>query len=325
MQSSSRTNSSAARGAPPPAAYDPVRVAADLVLRAVAAGGAGRAFLLRRARGAAMELPAGAESRLIRRVVEAFDSGTSARERGCTLLAWAGYVEARHRLGEAGRILELALRLEPTDGDLALHRARIARKAGDAGRAAALYERVRLGRSTAPHLDRMAEIGQALLAAEPEAALACAARGALAAGDPEAAAVAQEERARVRRATGRVGAALRSYATAAARFSDPVDRGRIGHEVADMLVAAGDADAARVVLLATARVAHPDQVERVWGRLGELSQAIGDELGARRWRGARPIGLVALGPPRHRSPAGASGRTARLERRLAGWIGRLAD
>lgn len=305
-------------GAPAPDALH-VDAAVRMVLDAARGGAGSPDFVVRRARLEVGRLPAGAGRSLMARVLDVTtDPAGSGADRACALLEWAGHLEGRRRLPDAAAALELARDTRPDDAELALHAARVARKSGDLPRARELYDRVRAVDGGSGHLSRMAGVGHALLADDPAAALGGVLRAALAAGDREAAAVAQEERARARAAAGDVGGALRDFALAGVRFRDPVDRGRIGHEAADLLVAAGDPLAARRALLEAEAVCHPDQAAHAHTRLRAISRALGDELGRRRWADAAPGRLVSLCPPRRDAGSGP-GWTPRLDR----WIARL--
>lgn len=157
-----------------------------------------------------------------------------------------------------------------------------------------LYQEVRRLAGDDAHLGRMAGVGEALLTAEPVPALGRALRTAVRAGDVEAAAVAQEERAHARRTSGDRGGALRDYLVASARYQDPVDRARVLHAAADLLTAAGDLLGAREVLLLAVDEGRPEQRVHARSRLHALSRALGDELGRRRWIGQKGTPLVSL-------------------------------
>lgn len=256
-----------------------------------------RSFLARRARHEVAGLPSGPERTFLRRALEAHLPRESGHPGASgALLGWAGFLESRRRLTEAADVLSLARRLEPDDPELLLHQARVARKGDRPERAARLYRSLRDREGVPPHLARMAGIGAALLGADPEARLSRAIRRALRAGDREAAAVGLEERARLRRRHGDPAGALRDYGAALLRFRDPVDRGRVGHELADLCLAEGSVQAAREVLLEVERFAHPAQAARAASRLFTISLALGDEVGCRRWRDSRASGFVSLAP-----------------------------
>lgn len=287
-----------------------------LVLRAVQAPERDRRFLFRRAADEIRQHSAEPEASYLRRVLESYESDRASRSD--VLLELAGYLESRGRLEEASEVLELAMALDPEDAEFLLHAARVARKSGSGRRARVLYQEVIRAARENGHLCRMAEIGLSLLDPDPESALGREIRRALAEGDNVAAAVAQEERARARRDRGDVAGAIRDYAVAAVRFADPADLGRIGHEATDMLMLGGDLMGARGALLEVERRALPRQSDRARARLLEVSRALGDELGARRWAesSARPS-LVSL------STSARAGSRPGPVMRLEDWIRRL--
>jgi len=306
---------------------DPVVEVGRLVLAAVTATvGEGEAeapgFLRRRAGREISGLPAGAERRLLGKVVRALEAPQGDRDSVvCALLEWAGHLEARGHLAEAEGVIVRARRICPSDPELLLHQGRIARKRGERQRAGRLYERVRRLDSAGGRLTRMAAVGRGMVGAgDGQTSLGEGLREARRAGDREAEAVAREERARLRRRRGELEAALRDYAVAAFRFRDPADRGRVGHEAADMLLAAGELGGARSVLRATEGAGHPREAERARVRLREVARSIGDELGIRRWAGRGAGDLVSLGPPPWKTSSSSEGpgekRKSRLRRNL---------
>jgi len=291
----------------------------ELVLRVLKEERRNEDFLTRRAHHAVESLPSGPERRHLHRVLRDVDAGREPSDRLPALVAWAGHLESRGLLDWASEVLRRARRLRPRDPALVIHEARVARKAGDVERARACYDRVAELDDGSGCLARMAEVGYALLVEDSGEALGRAMRRMVRAGDPEAAAVAQEARARLRRSQGEVEGALRDYAGAAVRYGDPVDVGRIGHEAADLLNAVGDPLAARRVLLATERLAHPAQAARARSRLLTLSRALDDQLGIRRWAEASPPALVSLVPRKPAEPGRShEARVDRLIRRIAG-------
>lgn len=301
-----------------PARRSEERDAGRLVLEAVR-GAQGRAFLLRRARREVEELPAGPMKRVLSRVLDAVKgSGTGPPSPGCALLEWAGRLEGRGQLQKAARVLDVAREGRPGDAELALHRARISRTAGEEERAVELYRRVRELDTDGGRLSRMAEVGLALLSLEPEKELGRTLRRSLDAGDEEAAAVAQEARARVRRRQSEVEGALRDYAIAALRFRDPADRGRIVHEATGLLLAVGELRAARRLLRTAVSTAHPEQAERARSRLRAVSRRLGDQVGVRRWREARRPPAREFPPVEGTLPAEGD-----LDERVRRWLGRL--
>ena len=292
-----------------------VDAAGRLVLRVLDRGGdRARPFLARRAEHAVRRLPEGPERRHLGHVLRAaLTLDADVDDRTVALVAWAGHLESRGLLDWAGTVYARARTLHPDDPELTLHAARVARKRGDIGAARALYRRVERLDDPSGRLARMAGIGQALLHDEPRAALGRALRTAVRAGDPEAAAVAQEARAALRRDVGEVDGALRDYLGAAVRYGHRADLGRVGHEAADMLLAARDPLAARELLLATVESAHPAQAERARARLHGIARTVGDDLGQRRWAEGHAPSLVSLslGPGRQ----GGGPSRARLVRR----------
>jgi tetratricopeptide (TPR) repeat protein len=211
------------------------------------------------------------------------------------LVEYACALERRCALGDASALLALAVELRPYDAATHLHAGRLARMTGDGERALAHYAAARACDGTDGHLARLARIGEATLAPDPERALGRAIRAAQEADDDEAAAVGLEWRATVRRRAGRHRAAGRDLCLAALRFSDAVDRGRVAHVLADIALAVGDVDAGREALLAALEAGERDQTDRARTRLHLLARDLGDELALRRWQPSRPTPLVSLG------------------------------
>lgn len=288
---------------------DPVAIqtAADircLVLEVLRdrSGTPGSTFRLRRAQAMAASLPTQAERDAVAGILSRFDvQEGDLEELPDALLCWAGELEARGLIDESCDVVQLSLGLRPSEAQMVLHAARLARKAGRAQQARALYDRVTELHPAAP-LSLMAEIGRALLSTAPESELGGVLRSAIEAGDPEAAGVAQHERARARRARGDIPGALRDYVTAGARYPDLIDRGLVGHEVADMLIMWGDLDGAREALLEVTRCGHPEQAGHARTRLHGIARGQGDQLGLRRFADAAPPKLVSLSPPARRRP-----------------------
>lgn len=274
-------------------------------------------FLHRRALAQVQKLPEGFEAALMDRILAGLSSGMG---EGLSipdlLLEWAGFLETRGRLSAAAVVLRTGSEVRPHDSEFLLHRARVARKAGHIDEARRLYRRIQERGDGPGRLHRMARVGSALLSEDPEPALGRALRMALRDGDREAAAVALEERARLRRRRSQTAAALRDYGAALLRFPDPVDKGRVGLELADVLLARNELNAARQVLLEVERLGHPDQAVLARGRLFCVSLALGDALGLRRWRHAHAPALVGL------TPAGRSGPT-KSRSRAGRWVGRF--
>jgi tetratricopeptide (TPR) repeat protein len=289
-------------------------------VRALAGGVAeARSFRIRRAEAELRAAPASNEGVVLARVLQSVaDEDVDRDERVGALLQWAGFLESRGRLDEAADILELARLESPSDAGLTLHAARVARKSGRSDDARALYRRVRVLDGENGSLGAMARVGEALLDPDPRQALGRALREAVRSGDREAAAVAQEERFRARRTAGDLRGALRDGLVAAARYRDSVDRGRVGHELADLLLGAGDLLGARRILLEVEARAHPDQAAWARSRLRDLSRRLGDEIGRRRWRDAPLPALISLTPAPRSRPDPAP-RVPRLGR----WLDRL--
>jgi tetratricopeptide (TPR) repeat protein len=249
------------------------------------------------------------------------DPGQDGDARTGCLLEWAGYHEGRCRFDEAAAILDRAVEERPTEMEPILGRARVARKGGDVERARSLYRRVRELAEGDEVLGELAAVGEAMVAADPEAALTRALGRLRSLPVPEATAVAHEARAQVRRREGRIGPALRDYLAAAVRFTDPMDRGRLGQEMADVLIGAGDPLAAREVLLQTLEYAHPRQLAGVQTRLRVLARSMGDDVGVRRWADAPKPEFVTLGLSRRQAPGGAPAPTR--VGRMSRWLDRL--
>ncbi|HEX2093609.1 MAG TPA: hypothetical protein VHG28_14480 [Longimicrobiaceae bacterium] len=274
--------------------------AGALVLRAVEqAADRGEAFhfVALRAEAEVAGLPRGGERSLLRRLLLVLleGEGEVAPERlAGPLVGYACELEATRRLPEAAAALELARSVTPDDAETALHAGRVARKLGDRERALELYRAARGLDRGSGQIARLAAIGEAVVSAEPERALSRVIREALRAGDAEAAAVGMEERARVRRAAGNRRGAARDLCFAAARFTDPVDRARVAHEVADVVVAAGDPLAAREALLVALEWGDAPQREHARARLHTLARDLGDQVGARRWRSAKRPALTSM-------------------------------
>jgi tetratricopeptide (TPR) repeat protein len=228
-------------------------------------------------------------------------------------LADYAYHLERNRLPEADAALALARDLAPQDAEIALHVGRVARKLGDAERAHAAYRAARDLDGATGEIARLAAIGEAAVSPDPDVALGRAIRWAIRAGDPEAAAVGLEERARVRRATGDRRGAARDLCRAALRFADGVDRARVAHALADVTLADSDPAAAREALLAAAAWGDPPQREHARARLHTLSRDLGDQVGMRRWRSSERPALVSLSLRPRAQGAGT------LAPRLAHW------
>lgn len=280
-------------------------------VQAALAGGDGVRFLAARALAELEALGAAPEARVLLALACRIGADPE-RERVAGLAAaYAGVLEESARHAEAAAVLELARALAPGDAGLALQAARIARKSGEPARARALYREAAalddcgsLDGAAGGRIARLARMGEALLAAEPERALSVSVREAVIAGDAQAAAVGLEERAGLRRSAGNWRGAARDLAVAALRYGAPVDRGRAAHLLADVALAAGDALAGREALLAALVVGDARQRELARARLRRLSRELGDRLGVRRWSGAggaAPLVALGLGPAARRA------------------------
>jgi len=298
--------------------------AGALVLRAVeqaAERAEGLAFVLARARMETDALPSGAERAILRRLLAHLDGGDAEPGRLLdSLVSYACELEKTRRLPEADAALSLARTLAPADAEAALHAGRVARKLGERERALELYRAARDLDGAEGAIARLAAIGEAVVSAHPEAGLARVIRRALRDGDAEAAAVGLEERARLRRSAGNRRGAARDLCLAAVRFTDPVDRARVAHELADVAVAAGDPLAAREALLVALEWGDAPQRDHARARLHTLARDLGDQVGARRWRSSRRPALASLslyrGAPARDSAAPRLARwRAALERR----------
>jgi hypothetical protein len=295
--------------------------AGALVLRAVgmaAAGETGAPFALRRAHAEEDTLPRSAESSILRRLLAAADLGVDAGLLAPALVSYACELERTHRLPEADAAVSLARELAPGDAATALHAGRIARRAGEAGRALGLYREARRLDGADGAITRLASVGEAVVSPSAQRELGRAIRAALRAGDSDAAAVGLEERARVRRAAGDRGGAMRDLAIAAARFAGAVDRARVAHELAGAALAAGDPLAAREALSAAVAWGDGEQQDHARSRLHTLSRDLGDQVGMRRWRASKRPALVSLSAYRPRPTArSAASRLARGREALA--------
>jgi tetratricopeptide (TPR) repeat protein len=277
-----------------------------LVLRyigSLATGGEEGTFLGRRAAEVVEGLSGGGERSLLRRLL-AF--GEARCEGMADLLSeYAAGLEGARRLAEAEVVMALACALQPRQADLALRAGRVARLRGEREQALGLYRRASELDAGDGSVARLAAIGEAVVSPAPEQALSTAIRKAVTGGDAEAAAVGLEERARVRRERGDRRGAARDLAVAAARFADPVDRGRIAHQLADLYVAGDDPHAAREALLFALSSGDASQRDHAKARLHTVSRDLGDQLGMRRWRSFKPPALVSLSS-RSGTPVAAS-------------------
>jgi hypothetical protein len=281
--------------------------AGALVLAAVE--GAQDEFVLRRARREVEGLERSPEKSILTRVLVVLEETSDPRARvAAPLVQYACELERTRRLPEADAAVSLALALDTGSSSTALHAARLARKLGDRERALALYCAARDLDGGSGVIAREAAVG-----ADAERGLTRAIRAALRAGDAESAAVGLEERASVRRAAGDRRGAARDLCLAAARFPDGVDRARVAHALAGVVLAMGDAPAAREAMLAALAWGDEPQKDHARTRLHTLARDTGDQVGMRRWRSFQRPSLVSMSAYR---PAGG-GRT--LAPRLTRW------
>ena len=273
--------------------------AGALVLRAVQRAlehGEGAEFIVERARREVAGLEKGQERAILRRLLVLLEGEDEVRaeQLAAPLVSYACELERTRRLPEADAALALARSAAPGDAETALHAGRVARRLGDRARALELYGTARDMDGGNGSIARLAAIGEAVVSEYPERALSRVVRAALAAGDAEAAGVGLEERARVRRAAGDRRGAARDLCLAGMRFTDPVDRARVAHDLADVAVVAGDPLAAREALLVALEWGDAPQKEHARARLHTLARDLGDQVGARRWRSSRPPSLTSL-------------------------------
>jgi hypothetical protein len=295
--------------------------AGALVLQAVGslAGGAADEFTVRRARSELAALSSCAEKSILTRLLLCAEEGAGPERIARALVSYACELERTRRLPEADAAAMLAVALDGAGSETALHAGRLARKVGDRARAHVLYSAARDLDTSGGSIARLAAVGEAAVSEAPEEALSRVIRGALRAGDAEAAAVGLEERAAVRRLAGNRRGALRDLCLAAARYPDAVDRARVAHALAGVALGVGDSDAAREALLAAADWGDAPQKDHARARLHTLSRDLGDQLGMRRWRSSRPPSLVSLSAYR---PVPGSARS--LAPRLLRWREALA-
>lgn len=279
-------------------------------------GASGSDFVVRRAGADVASLASSGARRALLRAVEALDGGVA----GCgslsgSLVSYGGVLERHREKAAAVAAYEAALAVRPEDPEVMLHAARAHRKAGNREQALALYGRVR--ERGEGRLARFSSLGEALLCAEPEEALTRV-LSEVEPGDREVAAVALEERARVRRRASRWAAAVDDLIAAADFYDDRRDRLRVAHGLADLLLACGDMDAAREALAAALDLAVGDEQDHAVQRLRTVARAQGDELALRRWPPAGRSPLVSLMPP-PRTTRGAASFAPRVQR----WRDRL--
>lgn len=282
--------------------------AGALVLRAVerAAQGEADAFGLLRARREVEGLDRSRERSILERLLSGVEDGSAPGARVArAAVQYACELERTQRLPEADAAAALALGLDGASAATALHAARVARKLGERERALALYCAARDLDGGNGAIARLAAVGEAVVGADPARALSRAVRAALAAGDQEAAAVGLEERAALRRAAGDRTGAARDLAAAGVRFAEGVDRARVAHALAGVLLTAGDAGGAREALRIALAVGDRPQQDHARTRLHTLSRDLGDQVGMRRWRSFQRPSLVSLSAYRAASADGS--------------------
>jgi tetratricopeptide (TPR) repeat protein len=287
--------------------------AGRIVLRAMTGG---HPFLVRRAHAAVAALDSGPARRPLLRTIECVaETPDDVAGAVLALLGYGSVLERHGEYREAEQVYRAVLPLRPDDSRIPLHAARAARKAGDRAAALALYRLAGERAGGDSHMQLLVQVGQALIADEPEHALTSVVAAARTAGNREVEAVAREERARLRQGTRRGGAALRDLVAASGRFRDSHDRIRVLHRAAELLTARGDLLAAREALLTALDLASETQRGHTVQRLRTVARAMGDDVALRRTRGQGTTTLVTLAPPRARR-AGAPSRTARHLRRV---------
>jgi tetratricopeptide (TPR) repeat protein len=281
-----------------------------LVLRAA---GERASFVVRRAVAAVAELDPGPVRRALRRAAEGLVEGEEA-----TLLSGLlsyGAVLERHAVHEeAVAVYGAVMAARPEDACATLHTARAARKAGRRDEAMALYRRAADQAGGDPRLLLVVRVGEALVSETAEAALTAVLRDARRGGHGEAVAIAREERARLRVASRRTGAALRDLAAAAVRYTDRIDRVRVLQRMAELLSARGDLLGAREALLAALEQADTAQRAHTVQRLRTIARAMGDELELRRSRGQGATSITTLTPLPSRRVAAAESLAPRIRR-----------
>ncbi|HET7230308.1 MAG TPA: hypothetical protein VFJ16_09915, partial [Longimicrobium sp.] len=195
--------------------------AGALVLACVERASAGEPdeFSLRRARREVEGLEKSPERSILDRILLVIEAGELNEARlARPLVSYACEMERTRRLPEANAAITLALALDGTGSATALHAARLARKLGERERALALYCAARELDGGSGAIARLAQVGEAVVSADPVRSLGRAIRHALHAGDAEAAAVGLEERAAARRAAGARTGAARALVIAAPRY-----------------------------------------------------------------------------------------------------------
>jgi hypothetical protein len=283
------------------------------------AGEADGEFTSRRTHVEISGLPRGAERSLLRRILRLSQEAGVAERLVEALVLYGCELEKGRRLEEASAVLALARGIAPADAEVALHAARVARLSGDREGALALYRTARELDGTVGRIARLAQIGEAVVSPAGEAMLSGVIRRAIVAGDMEAAAVALEERALLRRTRGDREGAARDLCFSAWRFTDPVDRARVAHRLADLFIAADDPRAAREALLLAIALGDETQQEHARARLHTVSRDLGDQVGQRRWRSFKRPALVSLSArPRTPVERSAAARLATWREKLEG-------
>jgi hypothetical protein len=267
------------------------------VVQSALDGDPGYPFLATRAARELDTLPRGAERSILGRLLSLAEEGPS-RECGgplsWLLVAYAFELETTQRLPEAELAVVLARAITPDCAEIALHGGRVARKMRRHECALLLYREAQALDTGDGAIARLAAIGEAVVSEDAARGVGRAMRRAVRAGDSEAAAVALEERARLRRAQGWRRGAIRDLCMAVLRFSDPVDRGRAAHELTDIAITLSDVATAREALLVALTCGNGPQQDHALSRLYTLARQQGDQLGMRRWRSFSRPALVSI-------------------------------
>jgi tetratricopeptide (TPR) repeat protein len=243
-------------------------------------------------------------------------------------VAWAlvlsgGAIEQAGDHVAARSIFELAAEFRPTCAATVLHAGRAARRAGEAEVATRHYRQAQ-ALDEDGRIARLARIGEAMVSGDGERRLSKEIRRAVRSGDPEAAAMGLEARALVRCEANRCEGAIRDLCVCALRYPDREDQARAAERVADLLVDAHDLEAAREALLLVHEIGTPAQRAHAEARLHQLSGALGDVLGLRRWGrpGARP---KPMAPPPPTEPGAVRRRSLPMVREWRNAVQGSAD
>ena len=280
-----------------------------LVLRAA---GSREPFIVRRAAYEAGLLADSPARRALVRATEAIGNGDRAGTRA-GLVSYGAVLE-RHGLHEDARAIYCGvLEVYGPDATVALHAGRAARKSGDRAEAMRLYGVAANAARGDRALELYAAIGRALVSNDALAELSAVVADARRERRWEAFAVAREERARLHRQAGRPLSALRDYAAAGRRYSDPIDRIRVLHAIADVLSARGDLAGAREALLIAHEFGRGESRAYTLQRLRTVARAMNDQLELRRSRGQGLAAMVALAP-RGRAATRSASYAPRLRR-----------